>query len=95
MNNETSKNKACDSRFVTRKWNIVNDHSNTNYAVGIEIIYKNRTIKIQYYSNACILVRGNINVHGHNQATQVANICAPFAKCTTKIDGTTYMMLMI
>ena len=27
-----------DSKFVTRKWNIVNDQSNDNYDVGKEII---------------------------------------------------------
>ena len=36
-------NEANDSKFVTRKWNIVNDQSNTNYKkwnyLGNEIIY--------------------------------------------------------
>ena len=32
-------NEASDSKFVTRKWNIVNDQSNENYDVGNEIIY--------------------------------------------------------
>ena len=27
-------NEANDSKFVTRKWNIVNDQSNVNYDVG-------------------------------------------------------------
>ena len=31
-------NKANDSRFLTRKWNIVNDQSNTNHDVGNKII---------------------------------------------------------
>ena len=30
-------NEASDSKFVTRKWNIVNDHSNANYDVENEI----------------------------------------------------------
>ena len=38
---------------------------------------------------ACILVRGNVTIIGH-QATQVAfKYCTPFTKCITKIDGTT------
>ena len=32
-------NEASDSKFMTRKWNIVNDQSNENYDVGNEIIY--------------------------------------------------------
>ena len=32
-------NEAKDSRSVTRKWNIVNDQSNTNLDVGNEVIY--------------------------------------------------------
>ena len=32
-------NGASDSKFVTRKWKIVNDQSNTNYDAGNEIIY--------------------------------------------------------
>ena len=38
-------NKAGDSKFVTRKWNIVNDRSNTNYDVGNEIIYDKEVLK--------------------------------------------------
>ena len=33
-------NEASDSKFVTRKWNIVNDLSNTNCDVANEIISK-------------------------------------------------------
>ena len=28
-----------DSKFLTRKWNIINDKSNANFSVGDEIIY--------------------------------------------------------
>ena len=30
-------NDANDSKFVTRKWNIVNDNANSNYAAANEI----------------------------------------------------------
>ena len=33
----SSLNKASDSKFVTRTWNIVNDQSNTNYDVGMKL----------------------------------------------------------
>ena len=29
-------NKAGDSKFLTRKWNIVNDQSNANHDIGSE-----------------------------------------------------------
>ena len=32
-------NGAYDSKFVTRKWNFVNDQSNANYDEGNETIY--------------------------------------------------------
>ena len=31
--------EANDSKFVTGKWNIINDQSNANYDAGNEIIY--------------------------------------------------------
>ena len=42
-------NKVNDSKFVTRKWNIVNDESNANYDVRNEIIYNTEVLK----SNLC------------------------------------------
>ena len=45
-----SLNKAGGSRLMTRKWNIVNDQSNTNYELGNEIIYNTKELK----SNLCI-----------------------------------------
>ena len=32
-------NEANDSKFVTRKWNIVNVNTKSNYGVGNEITY--------------------------------------------------------
>ena len=45
-NNGTSKNtkilnEANDSKFVTRKWNILNDNSKTNYNATNELGYFN------------------------------------------------------
>ena len=83
-------NEANVSKFVTRKWNIVNDQSNANYEVGNEIIYNTEVLKSNLYNNACILVRGYIVTTTHNISTQVAfKNCASSGKCTTKIDGTT------
>ena len=76
---------------MTRKWNIVNDQSNTNYGVGNEIIYNTEVLisNLCNYNNAHILVRGNIIIIGH-QVTQVLfKNCTSFTECITKIDGTT------
>ena len=82
-------NYVNDSKFVTRKWNIVNDNSKSNYGAGNEITYNTEVLKSNLcgYNSAYILVRGDITVRA-NPATQVA-----FKNYTifniTKIDGTT------
>ena len=60
----TLLNEDSASKFVTRKWNIVNDESNTNYDVGNEIIYNTEVSKSNLCDNndAYILVRGDITV---------------------------------
>ena len=81
-------NEANDSKFVTRKWNIVNDNSNSNYAVANEIAYNTDILKsnICDYNDVCNLVTSDITVVAA-PATQVAfKNCAPFTKCITKID---------
>ena len=70
-------NEANDSKFVTRKWNIVNDQSYANYEVGNEIIYNTEVLKSNLgdYNDAYILVR----VGSSSPATQVAfKNSAPF-----------------
>ena len=37
-------NEAGDSKFVTRKWNLINDQSNANCSLGNEIIYGKEVI---------------------------------------------------
>ena len=49
-------NQASNSKFVTRKWNTVNDHSNQNYDVANEIIYNIEVLK----SNLCDCNRCNL-----------------------------------
>ena len=70
-------NEASDSKFVTRKWNIANDNSKTNYGVGSEIIYNTEVLK----SNLChykdTYIRGNITIIG-DKVTQV-----PFKNCVS------------
>ena len=85
-------NKASDPKSLTRKWNIVNDQSNTNYHVGNYISYKAEVLKSNLcdYNDAYILLRGDIITAAHNNLTLVAfKNCVPFTKCITKIDGKT------
>ena len=84
-------NEANDSKFVTRKWNILNDNSKASYDVANEIIYNAEVLKSSHcdYNNAYILGRGNITIKGHPLTQVTFKNCATFTKCITKIDGTT------
>ena len=50
-------NEANESKFVARKWNIVNDQSNTNCGEKKQIIYNTEVLKSIFfdYNDACIL----------------------------------------
>ena len=68
-NNETLKNfdllnESSDKKFVTRKWNIVNDQSKLNYSVGSETIYSTEVLKSKLcdYTDVYIPVRGDITI---------------------------------
>ena len=78
-----------DPRFETRKWYIVNDHNNGNYSQGDDVrsIVKFDTEIVRPflcdYSDAYILVTGNIKVQKGNNATRVAiKNCHPFTRVT-------------
>ena len=75
--------EANDSKFVTRKWNILNDHSKTNYNATNEIVYNTEILKsnLHDYYDSCILVRGDITVTAAPQTQVVFKNCAPFTKC--------------
>ena len=65
-------NEANDSKFVTRKWNIANSNSNSNYNVGAKIVYYTEAEVLKSNlcdnNNAFILVRDNVTIKIH-QAT--------------------------
>ena len=42
-------NETNDSKFLTRKWSIVNDNSKSNYGAGNEFIFNTEVLK----SNLC------------------------------------------
>ena len=83
-----------DPRFETRKWYIVNDHNNGNYSQGDDVrsIVKFDTEIVRPflydYSDAYILVTGNIKVENGNDATRVAiKNCHPFTRASFKLNN--------
>ena len=81
------------SKFATRKWYIINDQNNGQYGTGNEndstIKFETKVIKpiLCDYSDAHILVTGDIKVAGIAANTNVAfKNCAPFTRCVTHIN---------
>ena len=79
-----------DSKFVTRKWNIVNDNSKSNYDATNEVTYNTEVLKSNLcdYNDAYILVKGDITVTAAPQTELAFKNCAYFTKFITEIDGT-------
>ena len=80
-------------KFATRKWYVINDQNNTDYGDGDEngttIKFETKVIKSNLcdYSDAYILVTGDITAKGDDANTKVAfRNCAPFTKCVTHIN---------
>ena len=85
-NNESSK-------FATRKWYIINNQYNEQYGRGNEndsiIKFETKVIEPNLcdYSDAYILVTGDIKVAGVTANTHVAfKNCVPFTRCVTHIN---------
>ena len=83
-----------NSRFETRKQYIVNDHNNGNYSQGddVQSIVKFDTEIVRPflcdYSDAYILVTGNIKVKNGNDATRVAiKNCHLFTRASYKLNN--------
>ena len=81
-----------DPRFETKKWYIINDQNNGNYGQGddVQYILKFNTEIVKpfscNYSDAYILVSGDIKVQAGNNDTRVAvKNCHPFTKAFFKI----------
>ena len=81
------------SKFATRKLYVINDQNNTDYGKGNEdsttAKFETKVIKSNLcdYSDAYILVTGNITATGGDANTRVAfKNCVPFKKCITHIN---------
>ena len=77
--------------FATKKWYIIDSESKGNYSHQNPIRFLTNSLESSLcdYSDAYILVTGNINVAGGDANTKVAfKNCAPFEKCRTEIHET-------
>ena len=77
--------------FATKKWYIIDSESKGNYSHQNPIRFLKNSLESSLcdYSDAYILVTGNINVAGGDANTKVAfKNCAPFEKCRTEIHET-------
>ena len=87
------------SKFRTKNWVEINDESRGTYNVNTQIKFKTTILKSSLcdYSDAYILVNGNIAVNNTAAADADANNtnkkvilknCAPFTNCMSEIDNT-------
>ena len=80
-----------NSKFATKKWYVIDSESKGNYSHHDPIKFLTKSIESSLcdYSDAYILVTGNITVAGGNPNTKVAfKNCAPFKECRTEINET-------
>ena len=87
------------SKFRTKNWVEINDESRGTYNVSSQIKFKPTILKSSLcdYSDACILVKGNITVNNTAAAGANANNankkvifknCAPFTNWICEINNT-------
>ena len=77
-----------ESKFATKKWYVIDSQTTKGkYKQGDTIKFETGTIKSSLcdYSDAFILVTGNITVAANNNTDVAFKNCAPFFTCTTKI----------
>ena len=86
------------AKFRTRNWVEINDEAKGTYSPNKQIKFKTSMLRssICDYSDACILVKGNITVNNTAGAGANANNTnkkvifkngAPFTSCITKINN--------
>ena len=78
-----------ESKFATKKWYVIDSQTTKGkYKQGDTIKFETETIKSSLcdYSDAFILVTGNIKVAADDNTDVAFKNCAPFSTCTTKIN---------
>ena len=79
------------AKFATKKWYVIDNESKGNYSKDdpIKILTKSIESTLCDYSDAYILVTGNINVTNGDNNTKVGlRNCASFKKCRTATNET-------
>ena len=78
------------SKFATKKWYVINSESKGNYSHENPIKFLTNSLEssICDYSDAYILVTGNINVAGADNTKDEFKNCSPFRKCRIEINET-------
>ena len=91
--NLLSKSDNESSKFTTKKWNDIHDQNGTDYGEGnengtsIKFVTKNIKSSLCDYSDAYILVTGDITAADDDADTDIAfKNCAPFTKCIIHIN---------
>ena len=77
------------SKFATKKWYIIDSESKGNYLRDNDIKFLTSSLESNLcdYSDAYVLVTGNISITGGNNNKKVPfKNCAPFKKCRTEIN---------
>ena len=79
-----------NSKFATKKWHVVDTESKCNYShENRKFLTSSLESNLCNYSDAYLLVTGNITVRGDDANTKVAfKNCAPFRECRRKINET-------
>ena len=78
-------------KFATKKWYVIDSESKSDYAHNdrIKLLTKSIESSICDYSDAYVLVTGNITVAGGDANTKVAfKNCAPFIECRIEKNET-------
>ena len=76
-------------KFATKKWCVIYSETKGNYSHENPIKFLTNSLEsnICNYSDAYVLVTGNIAVAGGNNNTKVAfKNCSPFRKCRIEIN---------
>ena len=79
------------AKFATKRWYVIDSESKISYLHPdlIKVLTKSIESGLCDYSDAYVLVTGNITVTGGDANTKVAfKNCAPFRKCRTEINET-------
>ena len=87
-----------NSKFATKRWYIIDIESKGNYLSDNEINFLTKSIESNLcdYSDAYILVTGDITATTNNAITQVIfKNCAPFKDCRTFINNTFLIMQIL